>query len=232
VVYFRVVDPVKAVVEIEDYYFATSQLAQTTLRSVIGQSELDELLIEREQINSVVRDIIDKGTDPWGIEVTSVEVKDIDLPQEMKRAMAKQAEAERERRGKVIAAAGEAQAAAKLAEAAETIQDFPVAIQLRYLQTVVEIAAENNSTTIFPVPMDLFKPFLDAGAALKTSKDPESLSLSSGTERAELTSDVDQSLLTDAAKAVLGIGSGPSGAPSGAEQASQDKGTEEPATGE
>jgi regulator of protease activity HflC (stomatin/prohibitin superfamily) len=232
VVYFRVVDPVKAVVEIEDYYFATSQLAQTTLRSVIGQSELDELLIEREQINSVVRDIIDKGTDPWGIEVTSVEVKDIDLPQEMKRAMAKQAEAERERRGKVIAAAGEAQAAAKLAEAAETIQDFPVAIQLRYLQTVVEIAAENNSTTIFPIPMDLFKPFLDAGAALKTSKDPESLSLSSGTERAELTSDVDQSLLTDAAKAVLGIGSGPSGAPSGAEQASQDKETEEPATGE
>ena len=193
---------------------------------------MDELLIEREQINSVVRDIIDKGTDPWGIEVTSVEVKDIDLPQEMKRAMAKQAEAERERRGKVIAAAGEAQAAAKLAEAAETIQDFPVAIQLRYLQTVVEIAAENNSTTIFPIPMDLFKPFLDAGAALKTSKDPESLSLSSGTERAELTSDVDQSLLTDAAKAVLGIGSGPSGAPSGAEQASQDKETEEPATGE
>ena len=167
VVYFRVTDPSKAVVEIEDYYFATSQLAQTTLRSVIGQSELDELLIERDQVNLVIRDIIDQGTDPWGIEVTAVEVKDIDLPQEMKRAMARQAEAERERRGKVIAAAGEAQAALKLAEAARLIQDYPVAIQLRFLQTAVEIAAENNSTTIFPIPMDLFSPIVEAGERLK-----------------------------------------------------------------
>jgi hypothetical protein len=152
--------------------------------------------------------------------------------------MARQAEAERERRGKVIAAAGEAQAATKLAEAAETIQDFPVAIQLRYLQTVVEIAAENNSTTIFPIPMDLFKPFLNAGEALKTSKDSESPSLSSGAARTELPSDVDQSLLADAAKAVLGIGSGPSEAEQVSQpevsqpEASQAKETEEPATGE
>lgn len=157
VVYFRVADPAKAVVEIEDYYFATSQLAQTTLRSVIGQSELDELLAEREQINEIIRDIIDAGTDPWGIDVTGVEIKDIDLPKEMKRAMAKQAEAERERRGKVIAAEGEFQASRKLAQAAHVIQRFPVAIQLRYLQTAVEIAAENNSTTVFPLPMDLFQ---------------------------------------------------------------------------
>ena len=167
VVYFRVTDPSKAVVEIEDYYFATSQLAQTTLRSVIGQSELDDLLIERDKVNRVIRDIIDEGTNPWGIEVTAVEVKDIDLPQEMKRAMARQAEAERERRGKVIAAAGEAQAAIKLAEAAKMMQDYPVAIQLRFLQTAVEIAAENNSTTIFPIPMDLFTPILEAGERFK-----------------------------------------------------------------
>ena len=155
VVYFRVTNPAKAVVEIEDYYFATSQLAQTTLRSVIGQSELDELLAERERINEIVRDIIDEGTDPWGIEVTGVEIKDIDLPKEMKRAMAKQAEAERERRGKVIAAAGEFQASRKLADAAAVIQEYPMALQLRYLQTAVEIAAENNSTTVFPIPMEL-----------------------------------------------------------------------------
>ena len=160
VVYFRVADPTKAVIEIEDYYFATSQLAQTTLRSVIGQSELDELLAERERINEVVRRIIDEGTDPWGIEVTGVEIKDIDLPQEMKRAMAKQAEAERERRAKVINASGEYQASAKLAEAAEIIEQFPVAMQLRFLQTVTEVAVENNSTTLFPIPIDLFAPFV------------------------------------------------------------------------
>ena len=155
VVYFRVTAPARAVVEIEDYYFATSQLAQTTLRSVIGQSELDQLLAERERINEIVRDIIDEGTDPWGIEVTGVEIKDIDLPREMKRAMAKQAEAERERRGKVIAAEGEFQASRKLADAAAIIQEYPMALQLRYLQTAVEIAAENNSTTVFPIPMEL-----------------------------------------------------------------------------
>ena len=163
VVYFRVADPTKAVIEIEDYYFATSQLAQTTLRSVIGQSELDELLAERERINEVVREIIDAGTDPWGIDVTGVEIKDIDLPQEMKRAMAKQAEAERERRAKVINASGEYQASAKLAEAAEIIEQFPVAMQLRFLQTVTEVAVENNSTTLFPIPIDLFAPFVREG---------------------------------------------------------------------
>ncbi|HSW31736.1 MAG TPA: slipin family protein [Longimicrobiales bacterium] len=161
VVYFRVADPIKAVVEIEDYYFATSQLAQTTLRSVIGQSELDELLAQRDRINEVVRDIIDEGTDPWGIEVTGVEIKDIDLPQEMKRAMAKQAEAERERRGKVIAAEGEYQASTKLVAAAEIMERFPVALQLRFLQTVVEVAAENNSTTLFPIPIELFRPLIE-----------------------------------------------------------------------
>ena len=156
VIYFRVIDPAKAVVEIEDYYFATSQLAQTTLRSVIGQSELDELLASRERINEDIRGTLDRGTDPWGIEVTGVEVKDIDLPQEMKRAMAKQAEAERERRAKVIAADGEYQASAKLALAADVMHAHPVALQLRYLQTVAEIATENNSTTLFPIPIELF----------------------------------------------------------------------------
>ena len=224
VVYFRVTDPSKAVVEIEDYNFATSQLAQTTLRSVIGQSELDEILVERDQVNRVVRDIIDQGTDAWGIEVTAVEVKDIGLPQEMKRAMAKQAEAERERRGKVIAAAGEAEAAIKLAEAAKLIQDHPVAIQLRFLQTVVEIAAENNSTTVFPVPMDLFKPILDAGERLKAlgvaggspgdaSKTLEAESAASalpaGADRA-LPASGDAEMLADAARAILAVGSGAS----------------------
>ena len=214
VVYFRVTDPAKAVVEIEDYYFATSQLAQTTLRSVIGQSELDELLVERDQINRVVRDIIDQGTDAWGIEVTAVEVKDIGLPQEMQRAMAKQAEAERERRGKVIAAAGEAEAAVKLAEAARLIQDYPVAIQLRFLQTVVEIAAENNSTTVFPVPMDLFKPIIEAGERFKTlgdqSASPGDPLKTLGAQASEnvLPVGVDPAMLTEAAKAILGIGSG------------------------
>ena len=214
VVYFRVADPAKAVVEIEDYYFATSQLAQTTLRSVIGQSELDEILIEREQINGVVRDIIDQGTDQWGIEVTAVEVKDIDLPAEMKRAMARQAEAERERRGKIIAAAGEAQAAVKLAEAARLIQDYPVAIQLRFLQTAVEIAAENNSTMVFPIPMDLFKPFVEAGERFKAlgpvpgSGGTPDGALGAETTAPELPTGADQAMLAEAAKAFLGIGSG------------------------
>ena len=170
VVYFRVVDPSKAVVEVEDYYFATSQIAQTTLRSVVGQSELDELLAQRERINEIVRRIIDLETDPWGIEVTSVEIKDIDLPKEMKRAMAKQAEAERERRGKVIAAEGEFQASKKLALAAKTISEHPTALQLRFLQTVVEVAAENNSTTLFPVPVDLFAPFVEKSGGLGDQK--------------------------------------------------------------
>jgi len=159
VIYFRVMDPSNAVIVVENFLFATSQLAQTTLRSVCGQVELDELLSERDKINATLQEILDKHTDPWGIKVSNVEVKHIDLPQEMQRAMAKQAEAERERRAKVINAAGEQQAAAKLAEAAKIIQDFPVALQLRYLQTLREVSAENNSTTLFPIPIDLFKPF-------------------------------------------------------------------------
>ncbi len=181
VVYFRVVDPTRAVVEIEDYHFATSQLAQTTLRSVIGQSELDELLAERERINEIIRVIIDQGTDPWGIEVTAVEIKDIDLPQEMKRAMAKQAEAERERRAKVINAEGEYQASAKLVAAAEIIQPFPVAMQLRFLQTVTEVAAEHNSTTLFPIPIELFTPLLGTGAP--ASEEARARALKTATQR-------------------------------------------------
>lgn len=173
VVYFRVADPVKAVVEIEDYHFATSQLAQTTLRSVIGQCELDELLAERERINELICRIIDEGTDPWGIEVTGVEIKDIDLPQEMKRAMAKQAEAERERRAKVIAAEGEYQASRRLADAARVISQNPTALQLRFLQTVVEVASEKNSTTLFPIPIDLVRPFLQAAAPAPVSAPAE-----------------------------------------------------------
>jgi len=160
VVYFRVMDPIKAVVEVENYLYATSQLAQTTLRSVCGEAELDELLSEREKINTKLQDILDKHTDPWGIKVTTVEIKHIDLPQEMQRAMARQAEAERERRSKIINAEGEYQAAAKLAEAANIIEKHPVAIQLRYLQTLREIATENNSVTVFPVPVDLVTPFI------------------------------------------------------------------------
>ncbi|MEO5510722.1 MAG: slipin family protein [Longimicrobiales bacterium] len=161
VVYFRVIDPVKAVVVIQDYLFATSQLAQTTLRSVVGQAEMDQLLSERDHFNTEIRKILDDGTDPWGVEVTAVEIKDVDLPQEMRRAMAKQAEAERERRAKVIAAEGELQASEKLGMAAEVLSRNPAAIQLRYLQTVAEIATENNSTTIFPIPIDLFGALLD-----------------------------------------------------------------------
>lgn len=173
VVYFRVADPEKAVIIIEDYLFATSQLAQTTLRSVVGHAELDQLLAERDHLNDMIRRIIDEGTDPWGIDVTAVEIKDIDLPQEMQRAMARQAEAERERRAKVINAEGELQASRKLAEAAGVLQENPAAIQLRYLQTVSEIATENNSTTLFPIPIDLFRPFIDriAGAARSAEAD-------------------------------------------------------------
>ena len=160
VIYFRVMDSIKAVVEVENYLYATSQLAQTTLRSVCGQAELDELLSDREKINSQLQEILDKHTDPWGVKVTTVEVKHIDLPQDMQRAMARQAEAERERRAKVINAEGEHQAAARLAEAAAIISEHPMALQLRYLQTLREVSAENNSTTLFPIPIDLFKPFL------------------------------------------------------------------------
>jgi regulator of protease activity HflC (stomatin/prohibitin superfamily) len=174
VVYFRVSDPVKATIIIEDYLFATSQLAQTTLRSVVGQAELDQLLVDREHFNDIVRGIIDEGTDPWGIDVTAVEIKDIDLPQEMRRAMAKQAEAERERRAKIIAAEGELQASAKLSQAAAVLQREPAAIQLRYLQTVAEIATENNSTTLFPLPLDLFRPFVErSGPWLRPQAEPE-----------------------------------------------------------
>lgn len=162
VIYFRVIEPIKAVVEVEDYAYAMSQLAQTTLRSVCGQAELDELLSAREKINSQLQEILDTHTDPWGIKVTTVELKHIDLPQDMQRSMAKQAEAERERRAKVINADGEFQAATKLAEAAEIIREHPMALQLRYLQTMREISAEQNTTTIFPFPLDLVKPFLDA----------------------------------------------------------------------
>jgi regulator of protease activity HflC (stomatin/prohibitin superfamily) len=162
VLYFRVLDPNKALVEIENYLFATSQLAQTTLRSVCGQAELDDLLAEREKINSHLQEILDSQTDPWGIKVSLVEVKHIDLPQEMQRALAKQAEAERERRAKVINAEGEFQAAQRLADASQIIEQHPVALQLRYLQTLSEVAAENNSTTLFPVPIDLLRPFLSA----------------------------------------------------------------------
>jgi regulator of protease activity HflC (stomatin/prohibitin superfamily) len=159
VLYFRVMDPNRAVVEVVDYLYATSQLAQTTLRSVCGQAELDELLAEREKINAKLQDILDTQTDPWGIKVITVEVKHIDLPQEMQRAMARQAEAERERRAKVINAEGEFQAAQRLAEASAMIGRHPVALQLRFLQTLTEMAAENNSTTIFPLPVDLLTPF-------------------------------------------------------------------------
>jgi regulator of protease activity HflC (stomatin/prohibitin superfamily) len=159
VVYFRVVDPTNATIVVENFLFATSQLAQTTLRSVCGEMELDDLLSEREKINTQLQSILDKPTDPWGIKVTKVELKHIDLPQEMQRAMAKQAEAERERRAKIINSEGEFQAAAKLADAADIISKHPEALQLRYLQTLREIASENNSTTLFPIPIDLFKIF-------------------------------------------------------------------------
>lgn len=160
VLYFRVLNPEKCIVEVENYLFATSQLSQTTLRSIVGQVELDELLMERDKINMRLQEIIDQHSDPWGIKVSLVEVKHIDLPEEMKRAMAKQAEAERERRAKIIAAEGEYQAAQKLTDAAKIIDQSPSALQLRFLQTLVEVGSEKNSTTIFPVPIDLFAPFI------------------------------------------------------------------------
>jgi len=160
VIYFRVIDPTKAIIEVENYSYAMAQLAQTTLRSVCGQAELDELLSAREKINAQLQEILDTHTDPWGIKVATVELKHIDLPQEMQRSMAKQAEAERERRAKVINAEGEFQAATRLAQAAEIIHEHPMALQLRYLQTMREMSAEQNTTTIFPFPMDLFTPLL------------------------------------------------------------------------
>lgn len=165
VLYFRVIDPEKAIVQVEQFLYATSQLAQTTLRSILGQAELDTLLAERDKINQELQKILDSHAEPWGIKVTMVEVKHIDLPQEMQRAMAKQAEAERERRAKVINAEGEFQASQRLSEAADIISRHPMALQLRFLQTLAEIATEKNSTTIFPVPIDLFEPFIEAKRA-------------------------------------------------------------------
>jgi regulator of protease activity HflC (stomatin/prohibitin superfamily) len=159
VLYFRVVDPVRAVISVENYLYATSQLAQTTLRSVLGQAELDELLSERDRLNERLQEIIDRHTDPWGIKISMVEVKHVDLPQEMQRAMARQAEAEREKRAKFIHAQGELDASKALGEAADSISQNPVTLQLRYLQTLTEIAAENNSTIIFPLPIELLKSF-------------------------------------------------------------------------
>jgi regulator of protease activity HflC (stomatin/prohibitin superfamily) len=185
VLYMRVKNPETAVIEIEDYLYATSQLAQTTLRSVLGEAELDELLADREKINEILQKIVEERTDSWGVEVSAVEVKDVDLPVEMKRAMARQAEAERERRAKVIAAEGEFQAADKLSQAAAVISRHPEALQLRYLQTLVEVASENNSTTIFPVPIDLLTPFMDmakrGAAAREADVGEKSLPASTGT---------------------------------------------------
>jgi regulator of protease activity HflC (stomatin/prohibitin superfamily) len=160
VLYFRVVDPTRAIVEVEDYMYATSQLAQTTLRSVLGGADLDQLLSDRDTINHQLQQILDRQTDPWGIKISTVEVKHVDLPQEMQRAMARQAEAERERRAKIITAEGEFQAAEKIAQAAAVIGREPAALQLRFLGTLVEVAAENNSTVVFPVPIDLLKAFM------------------------------------------------------------------------
>ncbi len=161
VVYFRVVDAAKAIVDVENYLYATSQLSQTTLRSILGQSELDDLLAQRDKINQQLQVIIDEHTEPWGIKVSNVEVKQIDLPPEMQRAMARQAEAERERRAKVVHAEGELQASQKLGEAASVIAQNPIALQLRFLQTLTEVAADKNSTILFPVPIDLIKPFME-----------------------------------------------------------------------
>jgi regulator of protease activity HflC (stomatin/prohibitin superfamily) len=161
VIYFRVMDAAKAIVQVENFLFATSQLSQTTLRSMLGQSDLDELLSERDKINKKLQETIDTHTSPWGIKVSMVEVKNVDLPTEMQRAIAKQAEAERERRAKVIHAEGEYQASQRLADAAQIISKSPIALQLRYLQTLTEVAAEKNSTLAFPIPIDLFKPFFD-----------------------------------------------------------------------
>ena len=161
VVYFRVVDPLKSIIDVENFLYATSQLSQTTLRSVLGQAELDDLLSHREQLNERLQEILDLHTEPWGIKVSNVEVKNVDLPQEMQRAIARQAEAERERRAKVIGAEGEFQAATKLAEASDILSQSPMSLQLRYLQTLIEISTEKNSTVIFPLPIDIIKIFVD-----------------------------------------------------------------------
>jgi regulator of protease activity HflC (stomatin/prohibitin superfamily) len=163
VVYYRVIDPLRAILEVENFMYATSELSQTTLRSILGQAELDDLLAERERINRQLQEVIDQRTDPWGVKVALVEVKHVDLPEEMKRAMAKQAESERERRAKVIHAEGESQAAGKLREAAETIKNHPMAMQMRFLQTLADVGSENNTTIVFPVPIELFTPFLKHG---------------------------------------------------------------------
>jgi len=170
VLYFRVLDPNKAKVEVENYLYATSQLAQTTLRSVCGQAELDQLLAEREEVNRRIQEILDDQTDPWGIKVVTVEVKHIDLPQEMQRAMARQAEAERERRAKVISAEGEFQASTKLAQASANLESHPVAVQLRFLQTLTEIASENSSTVVLPLPIDLITPIIDQARAATAAR--------------------------------------------------------------
>ena len=161
VVYFRAIDPLKAIIDVENYLYATSQLAQTTLRSVLGQAELDDLLSHRDQLNEKLQEILDTHTESWGIKVSNVEVKNVDLPQEMQRAIARQAEAERERRAKIISAEGEFQASGKLAEASDVLSRNPMALQLRYLQTLIEISTEKNSTIIFPIPIDLLKVFMD-----------------------------------------------------------------------
>ncbi len=170
VIFFRVLDPEKAIIQVEDYLYATSQIAQTTLRSVLGQQELDDLLSARDKINQQLQKIIDEHTDPWGVKVSTVEVKHIDLPQDMQRAMSKQAEAERERRAKVINADGEFQAAAKLADAAQVLARYPIAVQLRFLQTMREVASERNTTTFFPIPIDLLTPFLRGYAPPESGK--------------------------------------------------------------
>ena len=161
VVYYRVLEPIKAIIEVQNYDYATSQMAQTTLRSVVGQGELDDLLSQREKINVTLQNILDRQTDPWGIKVSNVEVKHVDISEELRRAMARQAEAERERRAKVIAAEGEYQAAEKICMAAELMAKHPVSLQLRYLQTLVEIGKEHNTTTLFPIPIDFIKMFMD-----------------------------------------------------------------------
>jgi regulator of protease activity HflC (stomatin/prohibitin superfamily) len=176
VIFFRVIDPRQAVVQVEDFLYATSQIAQTTLRSVLGQVELDDLLASRDQVNQQLQRIIDQHTDPWGVKVTAVEVKHVDLPQDMQRAMSKQAEAERERRAKVINAEGEFQAAEKLARAAQVLASTPIAVQLRFLQTMREVASERNTTTFFPIPIDLFAPFLRPRTAGPLGADPEAAS--------------------------------------------------------
>ena len=180
VIYFRVMDPIKAIIEIENYLYGTTQLSQTTLRSVCGQVELDDILYQRDKINMQIQEILDKHTEPWGVKVTAVEVKAIDLPEEMRRAMAKQAEAERERRSKVIRAEGEYQAAERLKDAAVIIADHPMALTLRYLQTLTEVASDKNSTTIFPIPIDLIKPFLKLAERAEMSSERAEMS-----ERAE-----------------------------------------------